>query len=167
MQRALKIALLAMAWVGPAAAQAPAAPPASPGQAGGTDPALTSPAARGATLWRIGDELVATRWRLVEMDGDKIRADAAPTLEFLRDSHVRGSAGCHRYVGPFASRADKGVFGPLRVSAGECAPASSALEDRYVDELQRGWLMKIGEQKQELLVYMQAAEPPLRFTRLP
>ena len=171
--RCLAAAFMVLAAIAPAAAQGPATPPPAAGQTpatgqpSGTDPALTSPAARGATLSRVGDELVSTRWRLVEMDGKKVPADQAPTLEFLRDLHIRGSTGCHRYVGPFASRADKGVFGPVRTGGGDCPPGVEVQEDRYLAELQRGWLVKVGEQKKELFVYMQAAQPPLRFVRLP
>lgn len=126
-----------------------------------------TPAARGESLYRIGEDLRSTRWRLDLMAGQPIDADTAPTLEFLRDLQIRGSAGCNRYVGPFASRADKGVFGPFRTSRGACDAARASRQADYITALERGWLMKLEDERQILLIYPPQTGAPLRFVRQP
>lgn len=126
-----------------------------------------SPAARGETLYRIGDDLVSTRWRLDRMEGEPLDGGTAPTLEFLRDLYIRGSTGCGRYVGPFASRADKGAFGPFRVSRGDCNGSLREQERSYLSRLEQGWLMELDAGKDALLVYPERqGGKPLRFVRL-
>ena len=125
----------------------------------------TSPAARGNTDWHIGDDLVRTRWHLVEMDGQAVAAGTAPTLEFLRDLQVRGTTGCRRYVGPFASRADKGVFGPLRVAEASCEGELAPQDASYLRNLRDAWLMRLEDDGKVLLAFPRGRDTPLRFAR--
>lgn len=142
----------------PALAQEPAQPP---------EQQTLSPAARGEDLYRIGDDLISTRWRLERMEGRPVAGGTAPTLEFLRDLQIRGSTGCGRYVGPFASRADKGAFGPFRVSRGDCEGSLREQERSYLTRLEQGWLMELDAGKDALLVYPERkGGEPLRFVRL-
>lgn len=124
-------------------------------------------AARQSDDWRIGADLARTRWRLQEMDGRPLEATSAPTLEFLRDLQVRGSTGCSSYVGPFASRADKGVFGPFRTSEDLCDPALQAQESLYLERLQAAWRMRLEAEGQVLLAFPRPEREPLRFARQP
>ena len=84
---------------------------------------------------RIGDELVGTRWQAQSIDGQPVPDPALMTIDFLPGGdQVRGQAGCNRFVGPFASRADKVTLGILRQSRLPCrhgrdGPAAAA--DRH------------------------------------
>lgn len=158
MLRRCLIVLLAVAPTRWAAAQSPADPP--PQQ-------TLTPAARGESRYRIGDDLASTRWRLAQMAGEPVDAATAPTLEFLHDLQIRGSTGCNRYVGPFASRADKGAFGPFRTSREGCDAVQASRQAAYIAALERGWLMKLDGEKQTLLVYPPQSGAPLSFVRQP
>jgi META domain len=147
-------------WLSPAGIAALAQEPRPPGT---TSQVSSGP--RGG--WRIGSDLAGTRWRLEELGGRRLEPATAPTLEFLRDLQVRGSTGCRRYVGPFASRADKGVFGPLRTSEEACEPALEGQEAIYLERLQSAWRMRLEEESQVLLAFPRRGDSPLRFVRLP
>lgn len=155
--RSLLVVLLAGVGLSPAAHAQDGAPPPAPAD---------SPAAQGRSVWRIGDDLASTRWRLAEMDGALLAPETAPTLDFLPDLQVRGTSGCRRFVGPFESRADKGVFGPLRASQEACAGELEGQDGRFLERLQNVWIMRLEDAGRVLLAYPRGDERPLRFERL-
>ena len=57
---------------------------------------------------RVGDTLVSTRWRAVTIRGRPVAKGHEPTLDFVDDGHLRGSTGCNRFVGPWATRVEQG-----------------------------------------------------------
>jgi hypothetical protein len=71
---------------------------------------------------RIGDHLHQTRWRVETIQGRAVIRGKEPTLEFLRDDHLRGGTGCNRFVGPWHTRRTRAVMGPLRKSRMSCGP---------------------------------------------
>lgn len=97
--------------------------------------ALPAPA---QTPPRIGAALVGTRWAAEILAGEPVANPAEATIDFLRGDHVRGQVGCNRFVGPFATRDDKIVFGPLRTTRTPCPAASAAQAERFLRVLQRG-----------------------------
>jgi heat shock protein HslJ len=84
---------------------------------------------------RVGDELVGTRWQAETLAGAPVPDPAQVTIDFLPGDHVRGQAGCNRFVGPFATRARHITIGFLRQSRLKCPPEQAALQRRVVATL--------------------------------
>ena len=89
---------------------------------------------------RIGDELKGTSWQAKSVNGRTVADPATMTIEFLPGGdQVRGQAGCNRYVGPFASRADKVTLGILPQSRTRCPPEQAAAQKELIDLLHAAW----------------------------
>ena len=116
---------------------------------------------------RVGDTLVSTRWRAVTIRGRPVAKDHEPTLDFVDDGHLRGSTGCNRFVGPWATRVDKGVIGPLHKTRGDCAPALAAQDEDVIDALEHTEKLSLQEKGAVLLIYAKGAAQPSRFSRVP
>jgi heat shock protein HslJ len=154
--------VLALALAGAAAAQeVPRQPPAMTPGDGAVSPGLKGPP-------RIGDELVLTSWQAQTVAGTPAIANSGLTLEFLEDGFVRGDTGCNRFVGPFASRADRVSLGPLSTTRNDCALASLGRQEvAYINALQRAERMQVQEAGSVLLIFSKGAKQPSRFLRLP
>ncbi len=96
---------------------------------------------------RIGDKLVGTKWQAQSIDGQAVADPSAMTIDFLQGDHVRGQAGCNRFVGPFASRGDRITLGILRQSRLQCEPAQAAEQKRLIDLLHDATLAALVEGK--------------------
>jgi heat shock protein HslJ len=96
---------------------------------------------------RVGDELVGTRWRAETLAGAPVPDPALATIDFLPGDHVRGQAGCNRFVGPFASRARHITIGWLRQSRLKCPPEEAALQRRVIATLHVVERAELGEDK--------------------
>jgi heat shock protein HslJ len=114
-----------------------------------------------APRWRIGDDLVGTSWRAETIRGEPVADPSTATIDFLPGDHVRGQVACNRYVGPFASRADRVTFGPLRVSRLKCGSAAP-LQMTFLDMLQRASRAVLVEDRLEL---QPVQGPSSRFVR--
>lgn len=84
---------------------------------------------------RIGDKLTGTSWQAQAIDGQPVATPADMTIDFLPGDHVRGQAGCNRYVGPFASRGDRITLGILRQSRLPCDDTQRAEQKQLIDLL--------------------------------
>lgn len=158
----LTAALLALLLAGEALAQqVPTQPPPMTPGSGTVSPRLKGPP-------RIGDELVLTRWQAETLAGRPVSGDSALVLEFLDDGFVRGDTGCNRFVGPFATRADRVSLGPLSKTRNDCATASlGQQEEAFILALERAERMQLQEEGNVLLVFSRQARQPSRFLRLP
>ena len=116
---------------------------------------------------RIGDDLVKTRWRAVTIQGRPVVKGAEPTLDFVDDGHLRGSTGCNRFVGPWATRVDRGVIGPLDTTRNGCPPGLQAQDQSVIDTLEHTERLALAEKGAVLLIYAKGAPQPSRFTRVP
>ena len=94
-----------------------------------------------------GDKLVGTKWQAQSIDGQAVADPSAMTIDFLQGDHVRGQAGCNRFVGPFASRGDRITLGILRQSRLQCEPAQAAEQKRLIDLLHDATLAALVEGK--------------------
>jgi heat shock protein HslJ len=94
---------------------------------------------------RVGDELVGTRWQAETLAGAPVPDPALVTIDFLPGDHVRGQAGCNRFVGPFASRARRVTIGWLRQSRLKCPPEEAALQRRVIATLHVAERAELGE----------------------
>lgn len=124
--------------------------------------ALALPALAQTPPPRIGDALVGSRWAAEILDGEPVARPAEATIDFLRGDHVRGQLGCNRFVGPFATRADKIVFGPLRTTRSACPAAGAAQADRFLRVLQRGGRVDFAD---DALTITPTGGAPSRFVR--
>ena len=94
---------------------------------------------------RIGDELDGTSWQAVSLDGTSVANPARMTLDFLPGGDgISGQAGCNKYEGPFASRADKVTMGLLRVSRLPCPEPEAVQEQALIDALEHAWRAELG-----------------------
>lgn len=142
----------------PAPAALPVPPPQYPGQAPGQRP---------KPVPRIGDRLHETRWRIETIQGRPVVRGKEPTLEFLRDDHLRGGSGCNRFVGPWQTRANRAVLGPLRRSRMSCGPELDRQEQQLMDTLEHSERLEFQNEGRTLLVYSSLSKAPSRFTKLP
>jgi heat shock protein HslJ len=113
---------------------------------------------------RIGDKLIGSKWQAQSLQGEQVADPAAATLEFLPDDQVRGDAGCNQFVGPFATRADRIVFGPLRVSRLRCEGAEAMAQEQMLEALHQGGRVELHE---DSLVLHAMSGAPSRFVPLP
>jgi heat shock protein HslJ len=116
---------------------------------------------------RVGDDLVSTRWRAVTIRGRPVAKGHEPTLDFVDDGHLRGSTGCNRFVGPWATRVDKGVIGPLDTTRSACPPGLVAQDQDVIDTLEHTEKLALQEKGAVLLIYAKGAPQPSRFARVP
>jgi heat shock protein HslJ len=94
--------------------------------------------------WRIGDDLRGTFWQARTINGMPVAEPDLMTIEFLQaGDQVRGQAGCNRFVGPFASRADKINLGILRQSRADCPADQAAMQKAFVDMLHAAYIAEI------------------------
>ncbi|MGD9510022.1 MAG: META domain-containing protein [Geminicoccaceae bacterium] len=85
---------------------------------------------------RIGDRLAGTHWKVDTVDGRPVADPSAMTVIFAPEGdQVSGTAGCNKYIGPFASRGDKVTMGILRVTRVECSPEQAAMQKALIDML--------------------------------
>jgi heat shock protein HslJ len=167
---ALLLIAAALAPTGPAGALdlAQAQPQAEPQRVVPPSPGQFDPKRRGPP--RIGDRLVGTRWRAESLRGRPVPKELAgvQTLEFLEDGFVRGETGCNRYVGPFATRANRAVLGPLSLTRRACAqPDLTQQEAAFVETLEKTERAELREEDQVLLLYSSLSDRPSRFVRQP
>lgn len=114
-----------------------------------------------APRWRIGDDLIGTSWRAETIRGEPVEDPTKATIDFLPGDHVRGQVACNRYVGPFASRADRITFGPLRISRLKCG-SGTPLQVTFIDMLHRASRVVLDDDRLEL---QPVNGPPSRFVR--
>jgi heat shock protein HslJ len=113
---------------------------------------------------RLSDRLIGTGWQAQSLLGEEVANPAAATLEFLPGDQVRGEAGCNQFVGPFATRSDRIVFGPLRVSRLRCEGAGAAAQQQMLEALQKGGQVELQD---DSLVLHATSGAPSRFVPLP
>ena len=112
---------------------------------------------------RVGDQLEDTRWQAESIDGVPVADPSVMTLDFLPGGdQVRGQAGCNRFVGPFASRADKVTLGILRQSRDECAPALAAVQRQLIQLLHDAYRVEVGN---GVLTFYSRHGDEIRFVR--
>jgi heat shock protein HslJ len=114
---------------------------------------------------RIGDELEGTSWQAKSLNGQAVADPSAMTIDFLPGGdQVRGQAGCNRFVGPFASRADKVTMGILRQSRTKCPPELAAVQKALIDMLHAAWQAKIED---GVLTFTSRQGEQITFVRRP
>ena len=110
--------------------------------------------------------LVGTTWRLEDLAGSAVVANAPATLEFLADGRVAGRGSCNRFFGTATVAGDALKFGPIGSTKMACTdPAIGDQETRYFRALEGAERYEV--QGSMLLVYAKGLEKPLRFVSAP
>lgn len=122
-------------------------------------------AAQGQAPSRIGDRLVGTKWQAQTLQGEPVANPAGATLDFLPGDQVQGRAGCGRFEGPFATRMDRIVIGPLRTSSDPCGPQEVLQQLQFTGVLKRAERAVL--QNDALLLYSAGKPEPSRFVPRP
>lgn len=77
----------------------------------------------------------AAEWVLVQLDGQPVTGDSAPTLR-VEVTRVAGFGGCNRYDGPLKETAPGEIaVGPLAATKKACPPEQLDLETRFLAQL--------------------------------
>lgn len=81
-------------------------------------------------------ELLASHWRLAELDRAPVGAEAAPTLTFIASGGVSGSGGCNDWSGSWTWLGDTGIdIADISVTREPCDEAVGRVEQRFLDLL--------------------------------
>ena len=122
------------------------------GAVAGTVPAGTVPA-----------DLAGTSWRVEDMGGERVPADAEGTLEFPQANRVSGRAFCNRFSGQAEIAGLSIRFGPLAVTKMACGQSANERESRFLQALQKAERYSLDGQ--DLLIYSAGSDRPLRLVR--
>jgi heat shock protein HslJ len=80
-------------------------------------------------------------WRLIAFGDATEVADKEVTLDIGPEGGIGGTGGCNRYFGQWSDGDGRATVGPLGATKMMCPPEVMAVEDRYLQELERtaGW----------------------------
>ena len=119
---------------------------------GGAEPAAAVPAGLGGTSWRVEN-----------LGGEAVPADAGGTLEFPEAGRVAGRAFCNRFSGKAEISGSSIRFGPLAVTKMACGQSANERESRFLQALAKA--ERFAVEGNTLLVYFGGSEQPLRLVR--
>jgi heat shock protein HslJ len=109
--------------------------------------------------------LVGSSWRVEELGGEKVPADAEGTLDFPEAGRVAGRAFCNRFSGKAEIAGASIRFGPLAVTKMACGQSANERESRFLQALQKA--ERYGLEGRALLIYVAGSDRPLRLRRQP
>ena len=109
-----------------------------------------------------------TSWQAQTVAGAPVIANSGLILEFLEDGFVRGDTGCNRFVGPFATRADRVSLGPFSTTRNDCAGAALGRQEvAYLGMLQDAQRMQLEEEGCRPRRLLQGCAAAVPVPRLP
>jgi len=117
----------------------------------------------GAVAGTVPADLAGTSWRVEDMGGEKVPADAEGTLEFPQANRVSGRAFCNRFSGQAEIAGLSIRFGPLAVTKMACGQSANERESRFLQALQKAERYSLDGQ--DLLIYSSGSDRPLRLVR--
>jgi heat shock protein HslJ len=117
----------------------------------------------GAAAGTVPADLAGTAWRVEDMGGEKVPADAEGTLEFPQANRVSGRAFCNRFSGQAEIAGLSIRFGPLAVTKMACGQSANERESRFLQALQKAERYSLDGQ--DLLIYSAGSDRPLRLVR--
>jgi heat shock protein HslJ len=103
-------------------------------------------------------------WLLEDLGGRGVIDMVQTTIEFDGNGGVLGSGGCNRYTGSYTFEDGRLTFGPLAGTKKMCPGAVMDQEDRFHRAL--GAVERVALDGPFLLIFVEATEQPLRFTRM-
>ncbi|MGN6729522.1 MAG: META domain-containing protein [Rhodanobacteraceae bacterium] len=73
-------------------------------------------------------QLAGTQWKFVKLDGHDVPSGVNATLNFERNGHVSGHAGCNGYGGPWEASNGTLHFGGMLSTKMACLQPAGAME---------------------------------------
>jgi heat shock protein HslJ len=108
--------------------------------------------------------LAGTQWVLTDLAGMPALPGGKATLAFPEASRVTGNGSCNRFTGTVVITGDSLKMGPLASTRMACVDDDvSKQEDTYLKAL--GAATRYVYQDPYLVIYAEAFDKPLRFTR--
>jgi putative lipoprotein len=107
--------------------------------------------------------LAGTSWRVEDLGGEKVPADAEGTLDFPDAGRVAGRAFCNRFSGKVETSGSSIRFGPLAVTKMACGQSANEREARFLQALHKAERYSLDGET--LQVYFAGSERPLRLAR--
>jgi putative lipoprotein len=107
--------------------------------------------------------LAGTSWRVEDLGGEKVPADAEGTLDFPDAGRVAGRAFCDRFSGKVETSGSSIRFGPLAVTKMACGQSANEREARFLQALHKAERYSLDGET--LQVYFAGSERPLRLAR--
>lgn len=112
-------------------------------------------------------DLSGTAWLAEDIDRRGVLDRARTTVEFLKPGQVGGLAGCNRFFGPVRLDGRAMSFGNLASTRKMCAnDALMNQEQRFLRTLSRASRFEVTHGGQIMVVYDEAGEQILRFSRI-
>jgi putative lipoprotein len=109
--------------------------------------------------------LAGTSWRVDELAGQSIPADAGGTLDFPEAGKVAGRSFCNRFSGQAEISGSSIRIGPLAVTKMGCGQSAMERESLFLAAL--GKAERFTLEGSTLLIYTAGSDRPLRLTRRP
>lgn len=109
--------------------------------------------------------LTGTSWRVEELAGEAVPAEAEGTLDFPEPGKLAGRAFCNRFSGKAEISGASIHIGPLMATKMACGQDASARESRYFELLYKAERFAIDGPT--LLIYSSGSEKPMRLARRP
>ena len=107
--------------------------------------------------------LAGTSWRVEELAGEAVPADAEGTLEFPEAGKISGRAFCNRFSGKVEISGGSIHIGPIRATKMGCGQAATERESRFFELLYRAERFEL--EGSTLIVYSTGSAKPTRLTR--
>ena len=89
-------------------------------------------------------ELPGTSWIMIEWDGAAPATPWPPVVNFSREFHFAGRAGCNTYSGPYKVRGERIEFDPSAWTKMMCAPDRMALDRKVAADWRRVRRLTLG-----------------------
>ncbi|MDO5756519.1 MAG: serine hydrolase [Rhodobacterales bacterium] len=127
-------------WVDPAADMVIARFASHPVAANAASDPTSLPAYRALANHLIANDdlpLVGREWRIEDVDGMGVIDYSNPTLDFMADGTLAGSATCNRLIGSYSVNGDALRIEPAGTTMMACPEALMLQEQRVLDLLQR------------------------------
>lgn len=119
----------------------------------------------GGSPFPTGTSLVASEWVLVDLSGTPVpESSRRATLVFFEPGKISGSGSCNGFTGS-VEVGELGVVkvGPLATTRMACPPPLGDQETAYLTALEKA--ERLGMEGEQLIIYSQGVEKPLRFKR--
>jgi heat shock protein HslJ len=110
------------------------------------------------------NQLANTEWLLEDLNGTGVMDYLQTTLRFDATSRIGGQGGCNRYFATARIEGDLLSVSAIGATKRLCPPAVMDQETRYFTALKQA--QRISLDGPYLLIYSQASNQPLKFTRL-
>ena len=107
--------------------------------------------------------LAGTLWRVQDLGGESVPADAQGTLDFAEAGRIAGRAFCNRFSGQVRISGTSIRVGPLAVTKMACGQSANERESRFLQALQKA--ERYTTDGSTLSIFFAGSGHPLRLVR--